>query len=264
MEEAVQSIWGKFHIPRGSCGRWRIGPLHLIIERQEYEWRLGTLRERESFADTMGVLVPARPPDDREPYYWTRYGTTSPDLRLDISPRLPDRSVVTRPAHAFAIPPQDEVRIFVTSPVWIRLAPGADGARRLADFPIYRPSDTWFGPPTQEGHLCYASRTYCCLHLSEFVLQRHRATTAVRIQNRTDSTLVLERISLPVFRLALFQTPNGVLWTEETTLVRRDVTDFADVKVARRPPPEAERAKFISPSRRQEDGPFRAFSSLLR
>ena len=94
-----------------------------------------------------------------------------------------------------------------------------------------RPSDTWFGPSTLEGELCYESKTAVRFNLDNVPRRPHRAISVVRIRNRTDTQLSLERLKIPLPNLSLFGTEDGQLWTESITLERDEDGENATVKL---------------------------------
>ena len=82
----------------------------------------------------------------------------------------------------------------------------------LAEFPVLPASDTWFGPPTEDGELGYSSTTHCRIRLDDYPFRIYRATTAVTIVNKSKSIMPVQRIKLPVINLALYSGKDGRLW----------------------------------------------------
>jgi hypothetical protein len=148
----------------------------------------------------------------------TRFGTDSDATALTVTPALADRPVITRPEKPFYVRAGDEVTVFVSTPVWLQLH--VENAQ-LHEFAILRPSDTWFGPNTRSGELCYASRSYCRLRVEDLLPTPHRARTPVIIQNHADDPLLVQRMNIPVHYLSLFEDEGGGLWTESMILERR-------------------------------------------
>jgi hypothetical protein len=155
--------------------------------------------------------------------------------------------------------------VFVSSPLWVRIEVG-DPPVKLQEIPIVRPSDTWFGPTTMEGELCYASRTYARLNLENIPVRVHRAITQIIIDNKADTQLLVERLNLPVPFLSLFEASNGFLWTEAVAMIRTRDTGMAAFQIGKRPPEEASAAKLVSEPREKPDQNMviRAFGALFR
>lgn len=258
--------WGEFNLEEDVTALWELGPLRLSVRRSPREWRL-TYEQVEVSGDEESrwshQIVEERVAQE----YATieRYVFQSTDSTLQLLPALADRPVVSRPIVPFTVPAREEATIFVSTPLWAHTQTGS-GSRTLQYIPIRRPSDTWFGSSTLEGELCYASRTYGRLNLSEIPLLPYRAITRVLIRNRAGSALLVERLNLPVPFLSLFATAEGRLWTEAVTMVRDRDSSQADVRIQKSPPAEAtETLKVASP--REETGEtlsMRAFGAILR
>lgn len=167
---------------------------------------------------------------------------------VELAPRTADRPVVSRPDAPFLVPAGEAVVLYVSTPLWVSIHSGPSD-QALIDFPILRPSDIWFGPPTAHGELCYAGRTYCRLRLDEVPPLPHRALTAVRIRNRAKDALALERLKLPVESLGLFVDDEERIWTHDVNLERDADGDFAAVRIDDQPPSHARRTTLIATAR---------------
>jgi hypothetical protein len=257
--------WGNFHIPKGTQTRWRIGPMTMWIERLAYEWRVA--RELVDVANNARVEIEpeAAYVDLLQRGDLSRFGVDIGLDRIHIKPRLADRPVVCSPERAVFIPARQSVTVYVGSPLWAQLAVGERGDVVLHEFPIHRPSDTWFGPSTMDGELCYASRTAARLRLDEVSALPHRALTAVSIENHADTPLPLEKLKLPVQYLSLFVDGAGYLWTEDIELVRFETEDLAPLALGKGPPRVAPGAPRLSRPRLAVSGNLfvRAFETLF-
>ena len=258
--------WGSFDLPVGAWGRWEVGPLGLWVQRRSRDWRIAWEAGTDPLSERSKVELPSEPPPFELEGRVQRFGTSDPSVRLRVEPRTADRPVVTRPQDPFHLPAGDEITMYVTAPLWLRLGYGDLENKVLRELPAFRPSDTWFGPPTEEGELAYAARTVCFLSLEELPKRPHRSISAVRIRNRSEAPLPLERINLPVPRLALFRAESGQLWTQDLLLVRRGATDFAELRLSSGPPRHlGESAEPVSAPRHESTNSIvRAFGSWLR
>lgn len=182
-----------------------------------------------------------------------------------LVPRLADRSVVARPEIPFHLLPGEEIRLYLSTAIWIQLEVG-EPPRRLLETPTFRPSDTWFGPSTREGELCYASRTSARINLDRMLRHPGRAITSVLLRNRAQDNLLLERISLPVPALSLFHDAEGSLWTEAINLEREKSGNMARIRLTGKAPAEAIKpAKVSDPRVPQEQNVLvKAIHSLMR
>ena len=232
--------WGTFAIPQGEVRYWRIGPLELWIGRQPNEWRLRH-RTATGAASALAPHLDVEMPADRahvapETESLERVGMGNDHDRVELRPALADRPFITRPREPFTILPHQEVELFVTSPLWVQVSVGNPPAL-VREWPTHRPSDTWFGPTTRTGELCYAARTHCRRTLDEVPVRPHRAISLVRVRNPVDAPLVLERLAVPIPRLSLFAGARGSLWTERLTLTRESAEDdLANLDIGGSPP----------------------------
>ncbi|MDZ7827572.1 MAG: hypothetical protein U5R48_17990 [Gammaproteobacteria bacterium] len=137
---------------------------------------------------------------------------------LRLTPLLPDRPVVARPREPFAIAPGQRATLFVGVPLWLELVTGDDA--HLVAHPSARLADTWFGPSTRSGELCYASLTNCRTSLEEMIRSSWRAVTPLVLENQGAEVWSLDRVALPVPLLPLFRAADGRYWTSELTALR--------------------------------------------
>ncbi|RMH38173.1 MAG: hypothetical protein D6689_19995 [Deltaproteobacteria bacterium] len=239
------------------------------IQRLEGEWRVASDVSADPDGDRARVALPVAPsaePIDLLAFdTLARFGVSDRAEEIVLQPQLADRPVVTRPERPFFIPAGERVSTFVGSPLWLRiLESGGGGGAMLTEFPLVRPSDTWFGPNPTDGELCYASRTTCRLRLDEIVRRPHRAITRVTITNRSANPLRLERMKVPVGVLGLYAGDDVALWTQDVDLAVEADGDVVPLTV-RPGPPELAGGPAVAPPRRQPEARsvLRAFSSLF-
>ena len=241
--------WGEFEPEIDSAVNWSLGPLLFAVRRREKEWQVYHLSSDW--------------PDDT-PSTWTiteggeiiccdgefhRHVFADTSGELVIEPLLADRSVVIKSAVPILIPAGEEVIFYVSTPLWVRAKLPAR-KHVLLDVPAIRLSDTWFGPSTMEGELCYATTTSGRLYLNDLPVRAHRAITPVKIRNSGEKPLKLEKLSLPVPFLSLFDTCVHGLWTEEITLFHDERKALAEVVVGEHPPAPFNAARRISSPRK--------------
>lgn len=264
---AAVEWWGRRKVPVGSAGNWRIGPLGLWIQRLEGEWRIASETGDDPLDDSLQEELPADAGDLLQKEYVDRYVTAGKSEEIVLSPALADRPVVTSSEKPLSVPSGEEAIVYVSSPLWVRIEAGKP-ANLLCEIPVFRPSDTWFGPDTTEGELCYASRTFHRVRLEDVPVRPHRATTAVKIKNRAKSMLALERMQVPVTHLALFRASGGRLWTQDVVFERESEDNFVALRLSGRSKPSAAAGeiKQISGPRIPPSGNIvmRAFTSLFK
>ncbi|MBN2495499.1 MAG: DUF432 domain-containing protein [Deltaproteobacteria bacterium] len=256
--------WGDYRIARGTTARWRIGPLTLWVQRLPGEWRMATEAGGDPLDSGLAFEQSVEVDDLAQRESTRRFALGQDSDRISLSARLADRAIVTRSEKPLSVPAGEEVQLFVSSPVWIRIEAG-EPARFIDEMPIHRPSDTWFGPNSQHGELCYASTSSHRLRLEEVPIRPHRATTSVRVQNRAGSILSLDRLQVPVERLCLYVSKDGRLWTDDVIYTRRE-EDLASLAMRSREEDASGLAAVkIAEPRRAAGGhiALRAFSSIF-
>lgn len=164
-----------------------------------------------------------------------RFLLRSGNLPIRLSPLLADRPVVTRPLTSTELLPGENATLLVSTVLWARIE---IGTQTLAELPTLRPSDTWFGPNTREGELCYASQTRARLHMNNVQVSAFRAVTPVSIRNDGEDNLKLERINVPVPHLTLY-CDGTRFWTSALSVVREENLATAKLQIEASPPPHA-------------------------
>ena len=233
--------WGDYEVAANQTLRWQIGPKTLWITRGDNEWRVASAGGEDRLDDRLVIAEPAEEPagDDID---FRRFASRSGSQSIRLGPALPDLPVVVKTTQPLFVPASEEATLFLSAPLWLRVY--FDGRKvELVDSPIVRPSDTWFGPDTMTGELCYALRTSARLHLEHLPRRPHRAISAVRIQNNTPSVLQFEKLKVPVPNLSLFTSSGGHLWTEALTLKREESSDGTKVRLDDKP------AQFVTSER---------------
>ena len=256
--------WGSHAVPEGGHLHLRIGPLDLTAQRNPHEWRIAWNRD-DTFEDGVAKAELAVVDHGSETEAnLERFVFSHTPKRLTLRPRLADRPVVSRPITPLHIPAGEQVVVFISSPLWVAFEVGEEG-RLLKDLPIVRPSDTWFGPSTLEGEVCYAGRTRATLALEPPPHPPERATIPTLVRNESRQEMLLERINLPVPLLSLFADQQGRLWSEGLTLVREGDGDMASLHIGKGPPQHAGQAERVAPPRHEAGHRIlaRAFSALF-
>jgi hypothetical protein len=259
IKQQHSSWWGDYSIPIDQTDCWDIGPLTLFICHLDNEWNITYQRDPEN-ENIDNWQYKQQVQIQEEEFEHKRYVFSSTSDTLTLKPLLADRPVVIRPETPFHVPAGQETTLFVSTPLWLELQVHAPPVK-LMEMPIIRPSDTWFGPSTMEGELCYASRTHGRLSLQNFPFLPHRAITPVMIRNNTKSGFQLERLNLTVTYLSLYGSSEQYLWTEGVTMVLEPDLTAASIKIGEGAPEQAQNAMVISEPRMKVDS--RSFISKI-
>lgn len=256
--------WGKFTLTGDQSGFWRIGPMKLWLRRLLNEWRIAHCSEGDPNDGALEVRLPVEPREPGAEFEVVRFFFRQPPDDLSLLPAPADRPVIIRSETPLCIPANEEITLYVSTPLWVRLQVGRP-EKLLLELPLYRPSDTWFGPNTREGEIAYAGRTQGRLHLEDLPFRPHRAVTPVLIRNLAEESLLLERINVPVPYLSLFSAADGGLWTQGLTLEREAEKGLAVIYLDKDPPRQAPDARPVcGPRERAEQNLLkRTFGALF-
>lgn len=271
--------WGSVTLDEYAGGKWLIGPSTIWVYRSSHDWRV--IHRPSTNADTAEPMIRRSEVDvpideeamrtvlesDDAALVTHRYSVHRTGESIALRPALADRPVVSRPEHPLSIMPDEAVTLYLSTPLWVQVKL-LESDRLLTECPSHRMSDTWFGPSTREGELCYATRTAGRLHLDRVPLRLHRALTPLRVQNRSPEPLALERVQLPVPHLSLYLTPDHAIWTERVTMTHRETGEGASVQIQEGPPKDVDGADRIQAPRETSKrglitSTFSAFGALF-
>jgi hypothetical protein len=249
----MKTWWGTFDLSKKGILQKQIGPLWLAIKQNTYEWQIYYEKITAWQDDAEGSAVSPESFVLGDETLKERYVLNNNAQKVVLMPALADRAVVARPVTPFYVPVGQTATIFISTPLWVTVALGEE-KELLTEIPILRPPDTWFGPDTLTGELCYASRTSGRMAISELPKRSYRATTPVQIRNDSDSHLLLERINLPVPYLEIYEAADHHLWTQAVKMVRKEDAETATLEILDGPPTQIQGAKLLSDAREQMQG----------
>ncbi len=241
--------WGDHALGPDEFGHWRVGPTEFWIMRSRLEWRC----QRRVGADAEATALAWQAPADGERPeaavgQTDRLGLRATGDTIRLTPVMADRPVVVHPEARLHLPRGEELVLYVSTPLWVRVET-VDPVRLFVEFPLLRPSDTWFGPTTAQGELCYATRTAARLNVENVIHRPYRVVTAVRIVNRSEETMTIEKLKLPVVNMSVFAAADGRLWTEAVTLEHTAPGAQTGMEVGRQPPEVAGPTAPVAPTR---------------
>lgn len=209
-----------------------IGPLSLYLQRQGQQWLLAWEQQSEEEHNTRLICQEtATIPDGLTP---TRYIFRHSPAHFYLRPRLLDRPVVVKTLQPVKVPPGECVTFYISSPVNVEIQLD-DSPAPLMEIATKILSDTWFGPSTQIGTLCYASKTHTRNSRQEVTPRPHRAVTPVTVRNQSEELLSIDKLSIPVPHLALYGRDDGTLWTSPVSLKQTQSDQLAVLEVGNSP-----------------------------
>lgn len=247
MAYQVPVWWGRLDFALGQTRAWHMAGFDLAITRGAQEWRFQTRRNPGQHEDQhqWRTLPDAALPEDTPV---TRHFFKKTGDALYMLPRLADRSVVIKPVNPVFIPAGEEVTLYVSTPVWVACYAEHFDAP-LLDLPVVRPTDTWFGPNTVKGEVCYATRVFGRTDLSQLPPRPFRAVTPIILRNHGADTMPVERINMPVPLLPVYASENGRLWTPPLHVQREAGSRTPRIRLESAMSAEAGTVELLTPAR---------------
>jgi hypothetical protein len=228
------SIWRTIPVSEGDITGIRIGPAQIGLKRTHNEFWTAVVRS----------LDDPTPNFDAE---WSRWALRKAGVSLRLTPMMPDRQIVVRPEYPFRLASGAEVRIFTRIPVWVGIFTDEAKPSKLVEYPTVLLSKTWFGD-FLDGILCYDVSTTARRDITPEHFQPHTVICTINIRNQSDEDLQIDKLSLLVERLSMYEL-DGQLWSDEMDVEYRGGDKHSDIAVKGKAPSEASTARLLSPPR---------------
>jgi hypothetical protein len=256
--------FGQFELPENTTGHWQIGPYRLWLQRNPNEIKVASFHGDDPHETRVRVDIPAENDDPLPEVEVRRFGFDRSVRAVTIAPALADRAVVVSPQEPLHLPPRERVTLYISTPIWVQVSV-EDARAPLVDEPTLRPTDTWFGPSTMKGELCYATKTAARLTRENLPVRPYRVVSEVDIRNRSNGTLTVEHLRIPFVHLSVYVASTGDLWTEPVTFDHVEEENMASVRLGSGPPAEAAGAVQIAGPRSPMDAGLliRTFGRLV-
>ncbi len=259
----IQVWWGEYTFEAGQTRHWQLAGLDLQVRRSPWEWQIESFRQPHQHEDEHSWQVDDTETVLPEKTVLQRHIFNQTSDKLNLRPRLADRSVVIKPINPLFIPAAQSATLFVSTPVWVTVT--IDGVDHpLLDIPVVRPTDTWFGSNPIRGELCYATKVFGRLNLDQLPVRAFRAVTPVHIFNNGIDTMPIERINIPTALLPLYSSLDGRLWTPTLEVERVNNGRAPKVRIEPRLHAAAGIVKLLNKARREnEDNLIRLFEHFF-
>lgn len=247
--------WGEVNFDLNQTKSWYLGGLTLQIQRASQEWQISCHRpniQQESdhtWQETSSVEQQILTASTTTTVQRHIFNKTSNTIRL--IPQLADLSVVIQPITALFVSPHQQTTLFVSTPVWLNI--NTDNHSLLLDTPIIKPSETWFGANTIQGEVCYATQVLARLDLEQLPIRPFRAVTPIRIINRQNKSIPIERINIPVPLLSLYAAEDGRLWTPTLEVEQLNHSRTPKVSISKHLHPRATNASLLNTARHHDE-----------
>lgn len=215
---------------------WQCGPLQTAFRTVENELWV-------AFSESAMQAAPD----------WQRWALKTPPEKLQFRPCFPDLPVVVKPETTFRLMPNISTRIHVQLPLWVRLQ---INETTLIEQPIVPLNKTWFGD-FLSGTLCYWITSAIKPVMSADLSRPYMAICPIEITNRSDEELLIEKISLQVDGLSLFDC-EGQLWSNLMKIRYRGTNQVSEIKVDKQPNRQQKNSQLLTPARENSGRGFNA------
>lgn len=189
--------WGLWQPGEHGPRVWAMDDCRLWAHRQGTMLRLGS----RTLAGPAADPDPESPPPDLA---WLTVMPGGPSRDLELRPALPDLPLVARCPGTLDLPAGAELRLALHLPLRVQVRPAGDGAPWL-EVPLRQLRRTWAGTP-RSGELCYTLDRGADPGSGAVPARPGLALCPVRLCNRGDGTLRLDRILVPALSLSLYAT----------------------------------------------------------
>lgn len=256
--------WGEHEFELHQPKAWQFGSMLFRLTRGMQEWRLEYHRPQVQY-DYEQQWHRINDPNFSfpQPVKIERYMFKSTTNKLQLMPRLADRSVVIKPVDPIYIPAGQRGTLYISTPLWI--AGFVDGQREpIFDLPVILPKDTWFGPNHRYGEICYVTAVDGRTELHQLRPRAFRAITPIEFHNISNQQLRFDRMNVPVPALPLFFSEStGRLWTSQIKVLHEGSDRPPRVRIENRTPPHAGEVIYVHPPRETAGALFNMFDSFF-
>lgn len=229
---AGHTLWQDRPLNEGIVFSVQAGPLRIWLQRWRDEFHYASKR-----LDTVNNSVSLSGDQKPDDIAWNRWICgKGGDPVCHLTPVLPPRPVIVKPAMPLQVMPGETVALFVSIPIWVRISLTTAGgsAVELMEEPTQILSNSWFGRPV-EGELCYALKTMARRRLEDLRADVHLAVCPLTIKNEAQKTLHFDRLCLRLQFLSLYAGATH-LWTNHGTLINRGEDVMTGLRVEAEPP----------------------------
>ncbi len=230
---SLKQFWTTRRIGEDRVTLARLGPLRLWVARAQREWGFAS-----DYGEEHQLMDLAQVPEDVVPdeLEWKNllFRDAPRDYRFDAA--VPDHPLVIWPTHPVAIPPGESGELFVTLPVFVTIQLLKDKKEReLGTVPSEQLSNSWFGDTTN-GQMCYTGPVAAEFELKDLSPDAHHIVCPVVVDNRSDETVLLEKLCLRPDYIGLY-CGDTHLWGTAVRIEHEDGYSNTNVRYSHEAPP---------------------------
>ena len=207
-QAAEPAWWAPRALPKGRTLEAVIGPLRIWLHHGEAAWIVAWQRDDDMHSMRLAIgESQAEPPEDNR----QRHVLDTEAGLVRLLPALMERPVVVRTLEPVFLSSGESTTLYISTPLSLSVCVG-DAARPLCEIPTLRLSDTWFGPNTREGTVCFAARTHARTALAELPRRPHRAISPADLSAGDSGTGAREGSLSPRRSAAVWHGLGAAAW----------------------------------------------------
>lgn len=260
----LSTWWGRHRQTHDRFDLWSIGPLEILTERRESNWRISWKqihRSSSTFARRLAGISTEAAAATRtpSPSALCRYHpslvqnltipSTSPNEDLIFAPVLPDAYLRLKIPFQAALEAGEKLSIGFLLPLVIRvdIATAHGSSREACEIPIHPLAVTWLGSDAQVGTVGFCPVPVLSIdRWSDHKPRLDYAGCTIHLINQGGATVMINEVTVPCGRLSLYHSPQTGFWTESLTL---DVTSTLQPKIEKLFPKDAGAPVLVQPAR---------------
>ena len=214
----------------GESFHLRFGPLDLYIEQISSEFRVRWMTSNDWMDSSFHYHYPFTGMYPNNLLAEKRFAYSKKAPVLKVCPCLGEKPFVVKPDTTFMILPGEKAKIFLSTPMNVRLYDKGSGDI-IDEIPILKRVQTWFGETPTSGQLCFFTRIHAALLEENLPFRPHRAMTHVYIENSSGKPLPIKKLKIPVNNLTLYQDARGLFVSSSLSLRIDHKENLKDLKI---------------------------------
>jgi hypothetical protein len=225
---------GPLALKIGESFHLRFGPMDFYVEKLESEVKVRWMTSNDWMDSSFHYEHPFTGAFPSNLLTEKRFAFSGHAPELWVAPCLGELPFVVRPDTTFIILPGEKIKIFLSTPMNLRLQQ-AQSKEIIDEFPILHRVKTWFGDSPTTGQLCFFTRIHAALFEEKLPFRPHRALTQLMVENSTNHPIPIEKLKIPVNHLNLYQDERGLFVTSSLSV---RISAQGQLKDLRLSPPE--------------------------
>lgn len=201
----------------GQVFHLRFGPLDLYIQKNHNEISLRWMTTNDWMDNSFHYQFPFESIIPLNLLQEKRYASHATHPIFKVVPYLAELPFVVKPDTPFMILPGEKAKIFLSTPMNIRLV-DLERDQTIDEVPVLKRVKTWFGDSHLDGELCFFTKIRAALTEDHLPFRPHRAQTHLYIENSSKEPIPIEKLKIPVPILDLYQDERGQFVTSSLSL----------------------------------------------